>query len=73
MSCIRKPGGRRTRVAGADRVAQHADRVGAHASRTGGVGELLAADGGWEDSGAGDWAFGLADHAAEAGFGQFYG
>lgn len=34
---------------------------------------VLAVDGGGEDSGAGDWAFGLADHSAEAGFGEFYG
>ena len=29
----------------------------------------LAVDRGRVDSGAGDWAFGLADHSAEAGFG----
>jgi hypothetical protein len=39
----------------------------------GGRPRQLPADGGWEDAGAGDGAFGLADHAAEAGFSQFYG
>ena len=33
----------------------------------------LPGDGGGEDSGAGDGGFGLADHAAEAGFGEFDG